>query len=340
MVLRPAPLVTIALVASVATFAHGCASPGTTARDASLPEDDASRDATLDRDSSIDGAVPSDSGADADGGAPADAGPDAGPRDAVVIRFRGEVAGEPAACGVSYPSLGAPARAAELEDFRFYVHDLVLIDEDGHEAAVVLDTLTPWQRGGVALLDFEDGSAGCHNGTPATNVEVRGQVAPGDYVGLRFTLGVPFAANHQDRSAASAPLDLSALFWNWRGGYIFARVDLRTVADPDGGVPFGWSAHLGSTDCDGSSVSGGTTTCVHPNRPTIELPAFDRFSDVVVADVVDLVEDVDLSVNTAGTALGCMSATTDPECLTVLPSFGLDFGASAGAMDFFHVESP
>jgi len=46
----------------------------------------------------------------------------------------------------------------------------------------------------LALLDFEDGTGGCVNGTPDVNDRVAGTVPEGHYTGLRFTLGVPFSA--------------------------------------------------------------------------------------------------------------------------------------------------
>src|SRR5690606_11345249 len=110
----------------------------------------------------------------------------------------------------------------------FYVHGVELLREDGAAQLVLLDE-PPFQRAGVALLDFEDKTSDCINGTTAERRFVRGIAPDATYTGVRFVLGVPFEQNHQDRSIALAPLDLSQLFWSWAGGYIFARIDLFTL---------------------------------------------------------------------------------------------------------------
>jgi len=49
------------------------------------------------------------------------------------------------------------------------------------------------------------------------------------------------------------------------------------------------------------------------------------------------VEGLDLRLNTAMTAPGCMSGATDPECFEVLPSLGVPVGDLPAAQDFFHL---
>ncbi|PJN92728.1 metallo-mystery pair system four-Cys motif protein, partial [Amaricoccus sp. HAR-UPW-R2A-40] len=45
-------------------------------------------------------------------------------------------------------------------------------------------------------------------------------------VGLAFEIGVPFDLNHGDPTLAPAPLDLTAMFWTWRGGYKFLKFEV------------------------------------------------------------------------------------------------------------------
>ena len=263
-----------------------------------------------------------------------DAGDDADVADeAVTIRFAARVGSANAACGATFGGLGPDgSQAVTLNDFRFYVHALELLRADGSSAAVTLDEESPWQGEGVALLDFEDGSGACTSGTALTRDVVRGRAAPGPYTGVRFTLGVPFALNHRDASRAGAPLNLTSLFWGWQGGYKFARIDATS-----GGASF--LVHLGSTACNGSPT-GGVTRCEFENRPTITLDGFDPSSGVIVADYAALVGTLDLQANSAGTAPGCMSTASDPECRAVFTSIGLPFGTSPAAQDFFSVGSP
>jgi uncharacterized repeat protein (TIGR04052 family) len=272
--------------------------------------------------------------ASVDATADIDAGSDAGPADeAISIRFAARVGTATAACGTTFEGLGADGRqSVTFNDFRFYVHAIELLRADGSAATLVLDDEAPWQGEGVALLDFEDGSGACASGTAPTRDVVRGRAPAGSYSGLRFVLGVPFALNHRDASSAAAPLNLTSLFWGWQGGYKFARIDATS-----GGASF--LVHLGSAGCNGSPV-GGVTRCDFENRPTITLDGFDPSRDVVVADYAALVGASDLTNNSPGSAPGCMSTPSDPDCRAVFTSFGLPFGTSSAAQDFFSVGSP
>jgi len=148
----------------------------------------------------------------------------AGPTD-VTVNFAALVNGETLVCGASYAGVGVSSTEITPTDFRLYVSDVQLLRSDGSSEALELEQDGLWQRENVALLDFENGSASCVNGTTGTNTSVRGTVPAGSYTGLRFTLGVPASLNHQDQAAAPPPFDLSALFWSWNGGYKFVRMD-------------------------------------------------------------------------------------------------------------------
>ncbi len=254
------------------------------------------------------------------------------------IRFRAQVGAEPFGCGQQYGGLGpAGDRTVELSDFRFYVHGIELLTADGGAVPFVIADEGLFQGQGVALLDFESGGSACGEGTIKTHTEVTGSAPPGDYVGLRFVVGVPFELNHAAVDTAPAPLNFSSLFWNWQGGYKFVRIDaIGPVPEGGGPRPF-FPVHVGSTGCDGTPA-GGVTTCANPNRPTIELPAFNPATDVVVADFAELVEGLDPTGNAHATPPGCMSAPVDGDCVEVLSSFGLPIDGGAPAMDFFRVE--
>src|SRR5689334_4707617 len=155
----------------------------------------------------------------------------------VRIPFRAVAGGVEAACGKTVPNLGT------LRDLRFYVHNVRLIHDRGEPVPVEL-TPSPWQFEDAALLDFENGTGACSNGTPETNKVLIGAVPAGAYHGLRFTLGLPFDLNHSDLTAMPAPLNLSALAWTWNAGRKFARIEIVTPAHPQG-VFF----HLGSMAC-------------------------------------------------------------------------------------------
>jgi hypothetical protein len=122
-------------------------------------------------------------------------------RQPVTLRFAAQVNGQPFACGQRYADIGTTRSTITPGDFRFYVSEVALVDEAGRAVPVTLAQDGMWQLDNLALLDFEDGSGPCRNGTAGTNTEVRGSVPAGRYTGLRFTLGVPFARNHGARAA-------------------------------------------------------------------------------------------------------------------------------------------
>lgn len=257
--------------------------------------------------------------------------------DPVTLRFDGLVGSEVARCGGMYSGIGTTATELELSDFRLYVHDVRLVTADGREVPVTLDDDGVWQRGGqsegLALLDFEDGTAGCENGTAEMNTSVRGTVDdPGPFTGVRFRLGVPFEANHGDATIAPSPLNLTSMFWGWNGGYKFLRIDGRST-----GLPGGFRVHLGSTGCDGDS-RGNVTACANPNVPEIELTGLDPATGTIAVDLAALLSETDLDTDSGGTAI-CLSAPDDADCATIFDGLGLPFeGTPSGGQRLFRVE--
>lgn len=146
----------------------------------------------------------------------------------VTINFAGWIGDQEFACGENYEKVGTSESTLTPADFRFYVSDLALVDKEGKTVAIELEQDNQWQYQNVALIDFEDGTGACDNGTAETRTVVVGTVPEGDYQDLQFTLGVPKELNHKDAAIAPSPLNLTSLWWNWQGGYKFLRADLKT----------------------------------------------------------------------------------------------------------------
>ncbi|NJL00749.1 MAG: metallo-mystery pair system four-Cys motif protein [Spirulinaceae cyanobacterium SM2_1_0] len=271
----------------------------------------------------------------------------------VTIQFQGVAGDTLFRCGESYP-LGRESILTTPADFRFYVSEVELIDTAGNAMPMTLEQDGQWQYQNVALLDFEDKTGACANGTTETRDRVTGTVPVGDYVGLRFTLGIPFALNHADAALAPSPLNLTSMWWNWRGGYKFVRIDLETGkmaaspsatkseggqgshggghsghgnGHPTGGA--GFLIHLGSTGCQAAAGSQQPTACSNPNRVTVTFADFDPAANVVIADLAALVRDNTLMTNAPNTPVGCMSSPNDGDCLGIMHNFGLTFGGQA-----------
>ena len=267
----------------------------------------------------------------------------------VQLDFAAEINGQPFVCGQSYPEVGTTKSTLTPSDLRFYISEVVLLRADGQAVPVELTQDGVWQLENIALLDFEDGSAACRNGTPALNTAVRGTVPAGDYRGVRFTLGVPFERNHGDPTVAPAPLNNTAMFWNWQGGYKFLKFDSAssgrpvTVAPPapaGGGSASGFSVHLGSTVC----ASAGRTTapsapCQNPNRVSVEFKDFDVTRHRVVLDIGRVLAGANVDVNAPNTSPGCMSFPKDADCPPVMGALGLAYDGvpAPGAQQLFRM---
>src|SRR5690606_28171611 len=124
---------------------------------------------------------------------------------------------------------------ASLSDFKFFVHNVRLVTDEGTELPVTLDDVTGWQTDGIALLDFQDYGDECNtsdesNAKP-TNDVLHGRVAdlPVVIAGIRFIVGVPVSHNHLDNALATPPLNTPSMFWSWQGGYKHMRIDIKPV---------------------------------------------------------------------------------------------------------------
>ncbi len=212
-----------------------------------------------------------------------------------------------------------------LSDLRFFVASVRAIRDDGAIVDVTLQPDDQWQQAELALLDFEDGTGACNNGTPDIKTFLHGTLPAGEYRGLRFTVGVPFHLNHGDPLLAAAPLDDSAMHWHWRAGYKFMRAGIRTADD-------GFWVHLGSTGCEGTVRK--VTGCRFPNRVEVLLPEFVPGDDSVVVDLTALTSNTDL---VDGETTDCSSGPAEQSCEGPFRTLGLDFvtGSALDTQDVF-----
>jgi len=260
------------------------------------------------------------------GGSDADTGPQS-----IALEFAAYAGSTPVKCGTAVNGLGSGSVSAQIKDFRFYVANVKLVRSDGTRVPLTLGANDDWNLTAsgesLTLIDLEDGTGACTGGTTATNATVKGTVPAGSYVGVEYTMGVPFALNHSDYATAAKPLDIQAMAWSWQSGRKFAKIELT---DP-GGATGTWTAktfnvHLGSTGCTGNPATGATVTCTAPNRMAVSLGTFNPGTQKIAVDVQALVASTDITVNAAGAA-GCMSGGTDPECPNVFKALAIDWKA-------------
>lgn len=228
----------------------------------------------------------------------------------VVLNFVAQVNSAEFACGDTYPAQGTAATTVEPLDFRFYVQDVELVNQEGQAVRMALATAPPWQHATVALVDFEDGSGRCLEGDPGTHTQVTGWLPQGEYRGLHFKVGVPRALNHGDVFELPDPLRAPRMQWTWLDGYRFMRAEWAEA----GGQGIG-SLHVGSTVCSGDPALGAVQ-CQNSNRVAVQLSEFAPESHVVLADIAPLFTAYDLTqVNE------CHGA--GPSCEGMLTALGL-----------------
>ncbi len=224
---------------------------------------------------------------------------------------------------------GSPIACADegiaLSDLRLYVSSLQLLDAAGIAHDLQLHTDIPWQQPDLALIDLENGQDACRDGTPGLFAYLVGGVPPGEYKGLRFTVGVPFERNHANPLIAEAPLDDPAMHWHWRSGYKFLRAGVRTQDD-------GFWMHMGSAGCQGTvrDISG----CRFPNRVTVELHDFSPNSDSIAIDLKALFDGVNFDDGLPG---DCSSGPAESACVAPFAALGIDFetGTTKGRQNVF-----
>jgi uncharacterized repeat protein (TIGR04052 family) len=262
---------------------------------------------------------------------------DDGPREPVEIQFAGLVGDAPFACGETYAGMGATGVDFRAGDFRFFVSDVRLLTAEGREVPVQLDPEALFQAEGVALMDFEDGTATCVTaGNPQIKDSIVGTVrGDEEYTGIRFVLGVPFDLNHLDPLRQPSPLNISAVHWSWARGYMFLRTEGRALLGDE--AQQAWIVHTGSDGCE-TDADGHVTGCAHDNRPEVTLEGFDPASNVVVADLAMLLSSANLEA-TSGDVAGCEGQHADPDCAPIFDALGIAHGGGAPAeQTFFRVE--
>ena len=209
--------------------------------------------------------------------------------------------------------IGCVGEGAVLSDLRFYLSNPQLIDKKGKRHDVRFATEFAWQNDAVALIDLEDGTGDCTNGTAAMSDRVIGVARARDYRGLHFTIGVPFRLNHENPLTATPPLDDPAMHWHWRSGYKFLRAGVRTGND-------GFWIHGGSAGCEGTV--GHITGCRFPNRIDVILPDFVPGRSVVEVDLAELLSGTDLTDEDAS---DCSSGPPETACVAPYAALGIDF---------------
>lgn len=252
----------------------------------------------------------------------------------VTLQFAPRLGSASFSCSDAYPGLGTAGSTVRILDFKMYVHDVALVHQDGTRELVALEQDGTWQREGVALLDFEDGTGSCTTGSPETRSVITGTASrTGGLQALELTIGVPGELNHLDGATAAAPLNVPGMWWSWQGGYKYLRLDVETDLNPT------FFVHLGATGCEGTPSEG--YACAADNRLTLRFEDFDPARQELVVDVAALLSgsDVDREADMVSDFIsGCMSSPTDAECPPLFERLGFPGDAPTGVPRFLRAE--
>jgi len=281
----------------------------------------------------------------------------------VSIEFVPTVGDTPISCASTLSGLGTTSVNAKLQDLRFYVSNVKLIktvNGEDVEVAVTLDANDFQLTSGgnsVALIDLEDGSGSC-GGDGLLHATLTGTVPKATYTEVKMTLGVPEALNHSATTTASAPLNNSDMGWGWQVGRKFMKVEVNpenasvagtytqgiTKYDADG-VATGtfnnsFYFHLGNSGCAVDSTVAWGYSCSSDNTRTFHIHGFDYSKQRITVDLQALFAKSNLQEEHGG-AGGCMSGSTDPECIAMWSVIGSSFDASGNSVqdssnEFFH----
>ncbi len=215
-----------------------------------------------------------------------------------------------------------------LTDLRFYISNPQLVADDGKTRDIGFTVEKAWQNDVVALIDLEDATGACQNGTGEVAMQLVGVARSGTYSTLRFTVGVPFRLNHGNPLAAPPPLDDPDMHWHWRSGYKFLRAGVRNGPDS-------FWIHVGSAGCEGTV--GNITGCRFPNRIEVELDGFVPGESRVAIDLARLTAGTDLG---DGVATDCSSGPAEEACIAPFRALGIDFatGQQDGAQTVFSLQ--
>jgi len=241
------------------------------------------------------------------------------PSEPITLRFHARMATQPFKCGTRYENVGEDASVATFSDLRLYVSRVRLLSHDGKETPVALTPDGSFQDGDTALLDFTQPSAPCSDRRHAGHTTITGTARPSSVEGVAFDVGIPFAKNHQDASRARAPFDVTSMFWVWRNGYKFLRLDGKST-EGDGHHTF--SIHVGSTGCSGGGApTDAPQRCSAPNRAAVEV-----WGRNILRDGIDLSVDTlltSMSLRGPSASDGCESSPDDPDCQGVFEALGI-----------------
>lgn len=152
-----------------------------------------------------------------------------------------------------------------IEDFRFFISSVEL----NNQKVKLSDH--PFQTSNISLLDFFTNRY-CQRSVPLKLIPYNQSLyfsipekTENNKVDLSFNIGLPSTLNHQNPVKAKAPLNQSAMHWQWLSGYKFLRLEYEKNDQLN-------RFHLGSWGCSGKLPNN--ISCKEPNLIEINIKDF------------------------------------------------------------------
>ncbi len=281
-----------------------------------------------------------------DGGSSGTSGAEAWQTDAagnIKLQFVAVSGNTPIDCTSSL-TLGVPARAVKMRDFRVYVSGVQIIRADGQKVPLRLRQTDDYNytsddgQAAVSLIDLEQQGQGNCAGSAPVNAVIEGTVPAGSYTGVELTVGVPHALNHLNAADAATPRALQnsvhpRMSWAWRGGRKFTliefeqdrAVDAAQWESADAGEDGAVSMHLGATGCVGNPAEGvPVSSCKAPNRLPVSLAGFNPGTQRIAFDAAAL---FNFNIASSAEGGGCHSGPSSASCAKPFEALALDWKA-------------
>lgn len=183
-----------------------------------------------------------------------------------------------------------------VRDFSFYLSQVEYQDLAGQWHKVTLD-VGKESSSQVVLLSPE-----CSNEANDYRWQIKTKHNIDQWQKVKFTLGVPFELNHNNPIFQKSPLNVPSMFWVWRTGHKFLRLEMESEKD-------NWLFHLGSLGCQAkSAVRAPEKPCQFPNTFSykVDLLATKKIN----LDISALLNGIMLSSDTS-----CKSSRENSTCL-------------------------
>lgn len=186
----------------------------------------------------------------------------------------------------------------------FFLSNFEIREQQSNAWKKVSLEVNDWQTSNTALLWF---SANCgarqateqgSNKTLTLNLPLQSEQTFSNIAQLRFSLAVPFEINHANPLTQPSPINLAEMFWSWRLGHKFLRIDMSALEQAN--QPSTWNFHLGSTGCSSaSSLRAPVKECEQSNRNTYTVNVGENATDLLKLDLKVLLEGINTNNETS-----------------------------------------